>query len=65
MNVFILIRKKANIIDDIHNVCFKSLHIAQRYVNQMKPEVREGVYIVSLSVDKTNEPVVHEPIILP
>lgn len=65
MNVFILIRKKDNIINDIHNVCFKSLHIAQRYVNQMKPEVREGVYIVSLSVDKTNESIVPESIVLP
>lgn len=68
MNVFILIRKKQKkavwldskemifeYIDDIHNVCFKSVNVAQKYVQQMKPEDRLGIFIVRLKVDSVEE----------
>lgn len=70
MKVFILIRKKniqvpsilhggqlkmVEIIDDIHNVCFKSLKVAQAYVAKMKPEDKMGVFFVQLKLDKTEE----------
>lgn len=44
-----------DIIDDIHNTCFKTIKVAQDYVKGMKPEVRAGVFFINLKLHNKDE----------